>query len=97
MFQPDKKSTHREVLLFVRSLPRYEVAALCVFLNNNYDAEIPSYSSKDEMLEYIREIEKEDLLDALESLYPELEEEELDEDEDLDADDEEDDLTDDED
>lgn len=70
MFQIDGKSTHREIVLFIHSLPRYEVAALSVFLNNNFDAEIPSYATKYEMIEHIKELEKQDLLEALEFLYP---------------------------
>lgn len=91
MFEINENASHREILLFIRSLPRYEVAALCVFITNNFEVSIPSYASKDTMIEYLRDMEKEVLLEALEAIFgTDAEEEDLDEAEEDDCDEDED-------
>lgn len=87
MFEITPKSTHREIVLFIKALPRYEIAALSVFLNKSCGGEIPSYASKATMLEHIKDFEKEDLLEALDFVSEDDEEEEQ-EDDDSDEDEE---------
>lgn len=91
MFQVNEESTHREIVLFISSLPRHEIIAIGVFLNNNCDADIPFHGSKSKIIRSIMEIEKEDLLDAVEVILgtdeEEDEEHESDSDEDCEPDD----------
>ena len=86
MLEVNHKSTHKELLLFIQSLTRYEVAAIAVVLNNLYGANIPSYISKNEMIGFFKDAEKEDLLEALAAVCGS---DECDEDEEDDEDDEE--------
>lgn len=64
MFEVTNRSTHKEILLSLWARPRYEVTTICVILNKiGYD--IPNYLTKEQMMEYLAEIEKEDLLEAI--------------------------------
>ena len=63
MFEVTARSTHKEILLSLWARPRYEVSTICVILNR-MGHEIPNYITKEQMMEYLSDIEKEDLLEA---------------------------------
>lgn len=94
MFEVTNRSTHKEILLSLWARPRYEVTTLCVILNK-MGYEIPNYLTKEQMMEYLAEIEKEDLLEAIATIdaHEADDEEDTDEgedDEDQDSDDDDD-------
>lgn len=64
MFEVTDRSTHKEILLSLWARPRYELSTICVLLNK-MGHEIPNYLTKEHMMDHLSDIDKEDLLEAL--------------------------------
>ncbi len=68
MFEISERSKLKEILLFINSLARYEIAAIAVYISNNYGLRIASYASKEEMLRSLKGLDKEVLLEAIDTI-----------------------------
>lgn len=86
MFQVNEDSTHKEILLSLWARPRYEISTICILLNK-MGHDIPNYLTKERMMDFLSEIDKEDLLEALD-LFDSSGEDEEDSEEEDDFDDE---------
>ncbi|MCB9073733.1 MAG: hypothetical protein H6623_08935 [Bdellovibrionaceae bacterium] len=88
MFEITEGSTHKEILLSLWARPRYEIAAICILLNK-MGHEIQNYLTKERMMDALSEIDKEDLLEAIDFFDGHGEEDDDDEESDEDEDDDE--------
>ncbi len=79
MFEVTDRSTHKEILLSLWARPRYELSTICVLLNK-MGHEIPNYLTKEHMMDHLSDIDKEDLLEALDVFEGSDEDEESDDD-----------------
>lgn len=66
-------STKKEIIYWLALCERNELLAVAVYLRNNMEYDIPVYSTKDQLLNELKHIEREDLFEAIDALFPDEE------------------------
>ena len=75
----NSKSRMKELILFLHGAPKSHVIAVCVYLNKMYGTDIPTYVSKGDLIHQLGSVDREELFEAIDHVFEDDGEEELEE------------------
>jgi len=76
MYYIDENFSQREMLSWLRGASKNEIVATVLRVNKCSDHEVPVYGTKADLIRALRGVEKDALWDAIEAVFPEVDDEE---------------------